>query len=72
MQTAIATETAAIVETALTRLPTQQRTVVVLRVWNGLSYAEIADVVGTAESSVRSNMHRALATVRRYLEPRLS
>jgi RNA polymerase sigma-70 factor (ECF subfamily) len=70
-QTAIATETATIVFTAVTLLPPQQRTIVVLRTWNGLSFGEIAEIVGTAESTVRSNMHRGLASMRRYLEPRV-
>src|SRR3954454_7329448 len=38
-------ETAAQVSEAVTRLPTQQRAVVVLRVWQGLPYAKIAEVV---------------------------
>jgi RNA polymerase sigma-70 factor (ECF subfamily) len=54
--TAIATETAALVSTAVARLPAQQRTVVVLRVWDGLSYAEIAEIVGRTEATVRSHM----------------
>jgi RNA polymerase sigma-70 factor (ECF subfamily) len=69
--TAIATETAAIVATAVMRLPPQQRTVVVLRVWEGLSYAEIADIVGRTEGTVRAHMHHGLAALRKYLEPRL-
>jgi DNA-directed RNA polymerase specialized sigma24 family protein len=35
-----------------------------------LSYAEIAEVVGCGEATVRSHMHHALAGVRRYLETR--
>jgi RNA polymerase sigma-70 factor (ECF subfamily) len=69
---AIATETAALVATAVTRLPPQQRTVVVLRVWDGLSYAEIAEAVGRTEATVRSHMHHGLAAMRKFLEPRLS
>jgi RNA polymerase sigma-70 factor (ECF subfamily) len=68
---AIATETAALVSTAVHRLPPQQRAVVVLRIWDGLSYAEIADIVGRAEGTVRSNMYHGLAALRNYLEPRL-
>ena len=49
----------------------QQRTVVVLRVWDGLSYAEIAELVGKQEATVRSHMHHGLAALRKYLEPRL-
>jgi RNA polymerase sigma-70 factor (ECF subfamily) len=68
---AIATETATLVASAVAQLPPQQRMVVVLRVWEGLSYAEIADAVGRAEATVRSNMHHGLAAMRKYLEPRL-
>jgi RNA polymerase sigma-70 factor (ECF subfamily) len=71
-ETLIATETAALVSSAVAELPTQQRAVLVLRVWNGLSYAEIAQVVGRTEATVRSHMFHGLATLRRYLEPRLN
>ncbi len=71
-ETAIASETAAMVTTALDQLPPQQRMVVSLRVWNGLSFREIGEVVGTAESTARSTMHRALSSIRKYLEPKLS
>ena len=69
--TAIATETAAVVEAAVARLPDRQRAVVVLRVYSGLSYADIATALATREATVRSAMHEALANLRRYLEPRL-
>ena len=68
---AIATETASLVTAAVARLPAQQRAVVVLRVWQGLSYAEIADIVERPEGTVRSHMHHGLAGLRKYLEPRL-
>jgi RNA polymerase sigma-70 factor (ECF subfamily) len=68
----IATETAALVTAAVAELPLQQRTVLALRVWNGLSYTEIAQVVGRTEATVRSHMFHGLATLRRYLEPRLN
>ena len=67
--TAIATETAALVDRAVTRLPALQRAVVVLRIWDGLSYAQIAEMVGRTEATVRSHMHHGLAAMRRYLEP---
>jgi RNA polymerase sigma-70 factor (ECF subfamily) len=70
-ESAIATETANIVAQAVGLLPVHQRTVVVLRVWQQLSYAEIADVLGTTETTARSNMHHGLRTLRIYLEPRL-
>src|SRR5207249_7428036 len=70
--TAIATETATIVAAAVAQLPAQQRAVVVLRVWDGLSYAEIAEAVGRTEATVRSHMHHGLTALRKYLEPRLT
>jgi len=70
-EAAVATETANLVAAAVAQLPPGQRTVVVLRNWNGLSFAEIAEVVGRSEGTVRSNMHHALAGIRRYLEPRM-
>jgi len=72
LEAAIDTETATLVASAVGELPHQQRTVVVLRVWNGLSYAEIAEIVGRKEATVRSNMHHGLAAMRKYLEPRLA
>lgn len=69
--TAVRTETATIVADAVAQLPPQQRLAVVLRIWNGLSFAEIASIVDSPVGTVRSNMHRALASMRRRLEPRL-
>jgi len=51
----------------LRRLPTKQRTVLVLRHYEGLSDAAIARLVGTSEVSVRTNAHRGLATLRRLM-----
>ncbi|MCC7408739.1 MAG: RNA polymerase sigma factor, partial [Phycisphaeraceae bacterium] len=70
-EVAIQTETASLVQEALLTLPTKQREVVVMRVWGGLSYAQIAQATGRRESSVRSHMHHALTTLRARLEARL-
>jgi RNA polymerase sigma-70 factor (ECF subfamily) len=43
----------------LQSLPVEYRLVIVLRYWQDLSYAEIAQVVGTTESAVKSRLHRA-------------
>jgi RNA polymerase sigma-70 factor (ECF subfamily) len=69
---AIAVETAALVSAAVTQLPPRQRAVVILRIWDGLSFAEIADVVQRSEGTVRSNMHHGLAALKKILEPHLS
>jgi RNA polymerase sigma-70 factor (ECF subfamily) len=71
VDSAIATETAALVATAVDQLPPQQRAVVVLRIWDGLSYGEIAETFGRTEATIRSHMHHGLAAMRKYLEPRL-
>ena len=64
----IAGETAALVSRAVTLLPPQQRAVVVLRIWEGLPYDRIAEIVGRTESTVRAHMHHGLAALRKDLE----
>jgi len=71
VEAAVATETAQMVTVAVAQLPPQQRMAVTLRVWNGLAYAEIAEIAGCAEATVRSHMHHGLAAMRRFLEPRM-
>jgi RNA polymerase sigma-70 factor, ECF subfamily len=68
---AIATETATLIEQAVMELPVQRRTVVVMRIWNAFTYAEIAKVLECEESTVRSHMFHGLASLRKYLEPRM-
>jgi RNA polymerase sigma-70 factor (ECF subfamily) len=66
---AIAAETAVLVSRAVTRLPEQQRAVVVLRIWQDLPYARIAEILGCGEGTVRSHMHHGLAALRAALRP---
>jgi RNA polymerase sigma-70 factor (sigma-E family) len=49
-------------------LPRQQRAAVVLRFYEDLDYPEIAAVLGVAEPTVRSHVHRALTALRGELE----
>jgi RNA polymerase sigma-70 factor (sigma-E family) len=49
-------------------LPPQQRAAVVLRFYEDLEYAEIAAVLGVAQATARSHVHRALAAMRSELE----
>lgn len=51
----------------LARLPRRQRAVVVLRYYEGLADAEIADLLGCAQPTVRAHAHRALTTLRNGL-----
>jgi RNA polymerase sigma-70 factor (sigma-E family) len=55
---------------ALQALPTQQRKVVVLRHWLGLSIKETAAELGIGEGTVKSHSHRALAALERSLTTR--
>jgi RNA polymerase sigma-70 factor (ECF subfamily) len=71
LEAAVAVETNELVVAAVGQLPPQQRTVVVMRVFNDLPYAEIAEAIGCAETTARSYMHHALTALRRYLEPKL-
>jgi RNA polymerase sigma-70 factor (ECF subfamily) len=68
---AIAGETAGQIARAVEALPPQQRLVVALRVWEGLSYAEIAEMTGRTEATIRSNMHHGLAALREAMAPHL-
>jgi RNA polymerase sigma-70 factor (sigma-E family) len=52
---------------ALARLPAEQREVLVLRFYAGLSTAETAAAIGTAEGTVKSRTSRALARMRDLL-----
>ena len=67
----MAAETADLVGRAVARLPDQQRAVVTLRVWEGLSYGRIAEIVECSEATVRSHMHHGLAALRKHLEKRV-
>jgi RNA polymerase sigma-70 factor (sigma-E family) len=48
----------------LATLPRRQRTVVVLRYYDGRSTAEIADLLGCSEGAVRTYHSRAMSTLR--------
>jgi RNA polymerase sigma-70 factor (ECF subfamily) len=53
---------------ALAALPLPQRTVVVLHHFEGLSYAEVAEVTGSTVPAVRSHLFRARRTLGKSLK----
>jgi RNA polymerase sigma-70 factor, ECF subfamily len=53
---------------ALEELPLHQREILVLREWEGLSYKEIADVMGLPIGTVMSSLSRARGRLRQALE----
>jgi RNA polymerase sigma-70 factor (ECF subfamily) len=63
----IGDETEQRVREAVLRLSPTQREVFTLRVSEGLSYREIAELVGTTEGAARVHYHNALRTVKEIL-----
>lgn len=63
----VGAEVAANVRRAMERLSPTQREVFGLRVGEGLSYAEIANVVGTTEGAARVHHHNALRRMKESL-----
>ncbi|MCW5952279.1 MAG: SigE family RNA polymerase sigma factor [Propionibacteriaceae bacterium] len=49
-------------------LPPAQRAAVVLRFYNDYSFGQIAEALGCPESTARSHVHRAMATLRSRLQ----
>ncbi len=59
------------VRRAVNSLPEEQRTVILLREYQGFSYREIAEVTGGTEEAVRVRAHRARQALRALLTPYL-
>lgn len=53
---------------ALFQLPVRQRTIVVLRYWEGLSIEETAAMLGCSTGTVKSTASRGLERLRTFLE----
>ena len=59
---------AGLIRRALARLPSDKREIVVLRDYVDLSYAEIATILGIAQGTVMSRLHRARIALKEALE----
>ena len=55
------------VERAMARLPEEQRTAIVLKEYHGLTFQEIADLVGCPLSTVKTRLVSGAAVLRREL-----
>jgi RNA polymerase sigma-70 factor (ECF subfamily) len=64
----LASETLALVGSALGALPPSQREVLTLRDLNGWSSAEVCDALGVSEANQRVLLHRGRARIRNALE----
>lgn len=61
---------ARLVERAMERLPEEQRAAIVLKEYHGLTFQEIADVVGCPLSTVKTRLYQGLSVLRRELADR--
>jgi RNA polymerase sigma-70 factor, ECF subfamily len=68
-ETALASALGSAVQALLARLPDKQRAAFVLARLEGLSYEEVADVLGTTVSAVKSLVHRATVAATAALAP---
>jgi len=55
------------VERAMTLLPEEQRTAIVLKEYQGLTFQEIADLLGCPLSTVKTRLYQGLTVLRREL-----
>ena len=56
------------IQNILHRLPASQRSALMLSRWEGLSYQEVAEVLGTTEKAVKSLVFRATQSLREGLQ----
>jgi RNA polymerase sigma-70 factor (ECF subfamily) len=61
---------ARVVADAVAELPSQQREVIVLKEYEELTFAQIAEVLGLPTSTVKTRLYRGLVELRRNLERR--
>jgi RNA polymerase sigma-70 factor (ECF subfamily) len=57
------------IEAALQRLPAEQREVLVLKIWNELTFEQIAGALGVPLNTAASRYRYALAALRKELKP---
>ena len=68
LDSVVADETRTRMHAAVARLSKTQREVFMLRVSEGLSYKEIADVAGTTEGAARVHYHNAMRAIKELLD----
>jgi len=61
-------ELTAVVEEAMTLLPSEQRTAIILKEYHGMTFQEIADLQGCPLSTVKTRLYQGLSVLRRHLE----
>jgi RNA polymerase sigma-70 factor (ECF subfamily) len=61
-------ELTAVVQQAMTLLPDEQRTAIILKEYHGMTFQEIADLQGCPLSTVKTRLYQGLSVLRRHLE----
>jgi RNA polymerase sigma-70 factor (ECF subfamily) len=62
-------ESQRLLATALNRLPHEQREVLVMKIWNDLTFAEIGEGLGISQNTAASRYRYALASLKKDLLP---
>ena len=65
--TAIKSQHANALQTALERLPEDQRTAIILKEYQGLKFREIAEILQTPESTIKSRLYNGLESLAKSL-----
>jgi RNA polymerase sigma-70 factor, ECF subfamily len=60
-----------LIRRAIDALSPENKTLILLRDMEGLSYAEVAEITGLNEGTVKSRLHRARMELKKTLEPHL-
>src|SRR6266545_4110260 len=58
------------VEEAMALLPEEQRTAIILKEYNGMTFQEIADLQGCPLSTVKTRLYQGLSVLRKHLKAR--
>src|SRR5215207_8916454 len=61
-------ELSSAVESAMTQLPPEQRTAIILKEYHGMTFQEIADLQGCPLSTVKTRLYQGLIVLRRRLQ----
>jgi len=61
-------ELSSVVEDAMSHLPEEQRTAIILKEYHGMTFQEIADLQGCPLSTVKTRLYQGLSVLRRELE----
>jgi RNA polymerase sigma-70 factor, ECF subfamily len=62
-------EAALAIERSMVQLPVEQREVVILHIWGGLTFSEIADTLAISANTAASRYRYALGKLREALKP---